>query len=79
MGSRAGAAASAAAAQKTVVLVTGAGQKAQIDVAELCVQAVLLKEAQNKAFDVASKPEGQNGSVPTTDCLALFANVISKF
>jgi uncharacterized protein YbjT (DUF2867 family) len=49
------------------------------DVAELCVQALLLKEAQNKAFDVASKPEGQNGSVPTTDFLALFANVISKF
>jgi len=47
------------------------------DVAELCVQALLLEESFNKAFDVASKPEGQG--TPTTDFKSLFANVTATF
>ena len=47
------------------------------DVAELCVQALSLPDSHNKAFDVASKPEGQGS--PTTDFKSLFANVTATF
>lgn len=47
------------------------------DVAELAVQALLIDEAKNKAFDVASKPEGQG--TPTTDFKALFSQVTATF
>jgi uncharacterized protein YbjT (DUF2867 family) len=47
------------------------------DVAELCVQALCLPDSHNKAFDVASKPEGQG--TPTTDFKSLFANVTATF
>jgi len=47
------------------------------DVAELCVQALLSEESMNKAFDVASKPEGQG--TPTTDFKSLFAGVAATF
>jgi uncharacterized protein YbjT (DUF2867 family) len=47
------------------------------DVAELCVQALLHEEARNKAFDVASKPEGQGAA--TSDFKALFAGVTAAF
>jgi len=47
------------------------------DVAELTVQALLIKESENKAFDAATKPEGEG--TPTTDFKALFASVTAKF
>lgn len=47
------------------------------DVAEVCVQALLIEEANDKAFDLASKPE-EAGS-PTTDFKALFSEVSTKF
>lgn len=47
------------------------------DVAEVSVQALLIEEAKNKAFDLASKPE-EAGS-PTTDFKALFSQVSTKF
>lgn len=47
------------------------------DVAELCVQALLNEESHNKAFDAASKPEGQG--TPTTDFKSLFAHVTATF
>lgn len=47
------------------------------DVAELAVQALLIEEAKNKAFDVASKPEGHG--TPTTDFKALFSQVTATF
>jgi hypothetical protein len=47
------------------------------DVAELCVQALIIREAQNKAFDVASRNEGEG--TPTTDFVSLFGDVTSKF
>ncbi|KAG0602659.1 hypothetical protein M758_10G031100 [Ceratodon purpureus] len=47
------------------------------DVAELCVQALLNEESHNKAFDIASKPEGQG--TPTSDFKALFAGVTATF
>lgn len=47
------------------------------DVAEVCVQALLIEEAKNKAFDIVSKPE-EAGS-PTTDFKALFSQVSTKF
>lgn len=47
------------------------------DVAEICVQALLNEESANKAFDVASKPEGQG--TPTTDFKSLFAGVTATF
>lgn len=47
------------------------------DVAELAVQALLVEEAKNKAFDVASKPEGHG--TPTTDFKALFSQVTATF
>jgi len=47
------------------------------DVAEVCLQALLFEEAKFKAFDLASKPEGEG--TPTTDFRALFAQVNSLF
>jgi len=47
------------------------------DVAEVCLQALLFEEAKFKAFDLASKPEGEG--TPTTDFRALFAQVNSRF
>ncbi|XP_024396768.1 uncharacterized protein At5g02240 [Physcomitrium patens] len=47
------------------------------DVAELCIQALLNEESKNKAFDAASKSEGQG--TPTTDFKSLFANVTTTF
>ncbi|CAK9202088.1 unnamed protein product [Sphagnum troendelagicum] len=47
------------------------------DVAELCVQALIIREAQNKAFDVASRNEGEG--TPTTDFVSLFGDVTSRF
>ncbi|EEE62068.1 hypothetical protein OsJ_16852 [Oryza sativa Japonica Group] len=47
------------------------------DVAEVCLQALLFEEARFKAFDLASKPEGEG--VPTTDFRALFSQVNSRF
>lgn len=50
---------------------------ARADVAEVAIQALLFEEAKNKAFDLASKPEGEG--TPTTDFQAMFAGVTSKF
>ncbi|XP_062180496.1 uncharacterized protein At5g02240-like [Phragmites australis] len=50
---------------------------ARADVAEVCIQALLFEEAKFKAFDLASKPEGEG--TPTTDFRALFAQVSSRF
>ncbi|KAL3678444.1 hypothetical protein R1sor_021400 [Riccia sorocarpa] len=47
------------------------------DVAEICVQALLHQEAKNKAFDAASKPEGE-GTI-TTDFKAYFSQCTSTF
>lgn len=41
------------------------------------MQALLFEEAKFKAFDLASKPEGEG--TPTTDFRALFAQVSSRF
>ncbi|GAB4818937.1 hypothetical protein N2152v2_005983 [Parachlorella kessleri] len=43
------------------------------DVAELCVQALLLKEADNRAIDVVSKPPGEGS--PTTDFAKLLTDM----
>ncbi|CAM6128635.1 unnamed protein product [Calypogeia fissa] len=50
---------------------------ARTDVAEVAIQALLVEEAQNKAFDLASLPEG-DGS-PTTDFKAFFSQATAKF
>lgn len=50
---------------------------ARADVAETAIQALLIEDAKGKAFDLASKPEGEG--VPTTDFNAIFAGVSSKF
>lgn len=47
------------------------------DVAEVCVQALGIEEAKNKAFDLASKPEGEG--TPTTDFQQLFSRITSIF
>ena len=49
----------------------------RVDVAEVCIQALLHEETKFKAFDLASKPEGT--STPTTDFKALFASVTARF
>ncbi|KAL6619650.1 hypothetical protein ACP70R_034789 [Stipagrostis hirtigluma subsp. patula] len=49
---------------------------ARADVAEVCIQALLFEEAKFKAFDLASKPEGEG--TPTTDFRNLFAQVSSR-
>ncbi|KAL2610044.1 hypothetical protein R1flu_028617 [Riccia fluitans] len=47
------------------------------DVAEVCIQALLNEEAKNKAFDLASKPEGEG--TPTTDFKAFFSQCNTTF
>ncbi|KAH9606425.1 hypothetical protein KSS87_015068 [Heliosperma pusillum] len=47
------------------------------DVAEVCIQALQFEEAQFKAFDLASKPEG--AGEPTTDFKALFSKITTRF
>ncbi|EFJ09978.1 hypothetical protein SELMODRAFT_184267 [Selaginella moellendorffii] len=47
------------------------------DVAEVCIQALLFEEAKNKAFDLASKPEGEGAA--TRDFKSLFSQVSTKF
>ncbi|GJN36333.1 hypothetical protein PR202_gb25182 [Eleusine coracana subsp. coracana] len=50
---------------------------ARADVAEVCIQALLFEEAKFKAFDLASKPEGEG--TPTKDFRYLFSQVSSRF
>ncbi|XP_011019848.1 PREDICTED: uncharacterized protein At5g02240 [Populus euphratica] len=50
---------------------------ARADVAEVCIQALQYEEAQFKAFDLASKPEGTG--TPTNDFKALFSQVTARF
>ncbi|KAI4331708.1 hypothetical protein MLD38_029866 [Melastoma candidum] len=50
---------------------------ARPDVAEVCLQALLYEEAKFKAFDLASKPEGDG--TPTKDFKELFSKVMTKF
>ncbi|VAI39150.1 unnamed protein product [Triticum turgidum subsp. durum] len=47
------------------------------DVAEVCVQALQYEEVKFKAFDLASKPEGEG--TPTKDFKALFSKVTARF
>ncbi|CAL0306028.1 unnamed protein product [Lupinus luteus] len=47
------------------------------DVAEVCIQAVNIEEAKLKAFDLASKAEGEGA--PTKDFKALFSQITSPF
>ncbi|XP_015960361.1 uncharacterized protein At5g02240 [Arachis duranensis] len=50
---------------------------ARPDVAEVCIQALNFVEAQFKAFDLASKPEGAGS--PTKDFKALFSQITTRF
>ncbi|XP_039171113.1 uncharacterized protein At5g02240 isoform X2 [Eucalyptus grandis] len=50
---------------------------ARVDVAEVCLQALLFEESKYKAFDLASRPE--DAGTPTKDFKALFASVSTKF
>ncbi|XP_057436948.1 uncharacterized protein At5g02240-like [Lotus japonicus] len=50
---------------------------ARPDVAEVCIQALNFEEAQFKAFDLASKPEG--AGTPTRDFKALFSQITTRF
>ncbi|KAF9679929.1 hypothetical protein SADUNF_Sadunf06G0066800 [Salix dunnii] len=50
---------------------------ARADVAEVCIQALQYEEAQFKAFDLASKPEGTGTA--TTDFKSLFSQVTARF
>nr|XP_043609341.1 uncharacterized protein At5g02240-like [Erigeron canadensis] len=50
---------------------------ARADVAEVCIQALQFEEAQFKAFDLASKPEGTG--TPTKDFKALFSQITTRF
>jgi hypothetical protein len=43
------------------------------DVAELCVQALLLPEAQNRSVDAICLPKGEG--TPVTDFAALFSTM----
>ncbi|KAL8152717.1 hypothetical protein V2J09_010477 [Rumex salicifolius] len=47
------------------------------DVAEVCIQALKFEEAKFKAFDLASKPEGEG--TPTNDFKALFSKINTRF
>lgn len=47
------------------------------DVAEVCVQVLLHNEVKNKAFDLASKPEGEGS--PTKDFKAFFSQATASF
>lgn len=42
-----------------------------------CDQALQFEEAKNKAFDLASKPEGTG--TPTKDFKALFSQITARF
>ncbi|MCO5586335.1 hypothetical protein L7F22_040274 [Adiantum nelumboides] len=59
------------------LLATNTRTISRADVAEVCVQAFLIAEAKNKAFDLSSKPQGEG--VPTTDFKQLFSGVSSSF
>ncbi|KAI5059136.1 hypothetical protein GOP47_0025455 [Adiantum capillus-veneris] len=59
------------------LLTTNTRTISRADVAEVCVQALLIEEAKNKAFDLSSKPQG--GGVPTTDFKQLFCGISSTF
>ncbi|MCO5567584.1 hypothetical protein L7F22_021278 [Adiantum nelumboides] len=59
------------------LLATNTRTISRADVAEVCVQAFLIEEAKNKAFDLSSKPPGEG--VPTTDFKQLFSGVSSSF
>ncbi|RZC75868.1 hypothetical protein C5167_000234 [Papaver somniferum] len=50
---------------------------ARADVAEVCIQALLLEEAKFKALDLASKPEGTGE--PTKDFKTLFSQISTRF
>ncbi|XP_073044453.1 uncharacterized protein At5g02240-like [Primulina eburnea] len=50
---------------------------ARADVAEVCIQALIIEEAKFKAFDLASKPEGSG--TPTTDFKSLFSQITTRF
>ncbi|KAK4767242.1 hypothetical protein SAY86_014992 [Trapa natans] len=50
---------------------------ARSDVAEVCIQALLLEEAKYKALDLSSKPEGDG--IPTTDFKDLFSKITARF
>ncbi|KAJ4804987.1 NAD(P)-binding Rossmann-fold superfamily protein [Rhynchospora pubera] len=50
---------------------------ARADVAEVCIKALQHEEAKNKAFDLASKPEGEG--TPTTDFRSLFSQINTRF
>ncbi|KAF6987340.1 hypothetical protein CFC21_004995 [Triticum aestivum] len=50
---------------------------ARADVAEVCIQALLFEEAKFKAFDLASKPEGEG--TPMTDFKSVFAQIATRF
>ncbi|XP_061354234.1 uncharacterized protein At5g02240-like isoform X2 [Gastrolobium bilobum] len=47
------------------------------DVAEVCIQALNIEEAQFKAFDLASKPEGAGSA--TKDFKAFFSQITTRF
>lgn len=59
------------------LLATDTKTIARADVAEVCVQALLFEETINKAFDLASKPEGEG--TPTKDFKALFSQLSASF
>ncbi|KAJ7299033.1 hypothetical protein O6H91_Y317600 [Diphasiastrum complanatum] len=59
------------------LLATDTKSVPRADVAEVTIQALLLEEAKDKAFDLASKPEGEGS--PTTDFKSLFSQVTAKF
>lgn len=59
------------------LLATDTRTISRADVAEACVQALLIEEAKNKAFDLASKPEGEG--TPTTDFKKLFSQITTTF
>ncbi|KAG9454657.1 hypothetical protein H6P81_007561 [Aristolochia fimbriata] len=50
---------------------------ARADVAEVCIQALLIEESKFKAFDLASKPEGTG--TPTNDFKTLFSQITTRF
>jgi hypothetical protein len=43
------------------------------DVAELCIQSLLVPEAKNRSIDAICRPKGEGA--PTTDFAALFATM----
>ncbi|OVA17842.1 hypothetical protein BVC80_1835g234 [Macleaya cordata] len=59
------------------LLPTEDGYIARADVAEACIQALLIEESKFKALDLGSKPEGVGE--PTKDFKPLFASVTTRF